>query len=41
MDFNALKNEMANDSHALHEEISNAIMSEILGLQQRFAQMVR
>ena len=41
LDFNSLKDEIKNDSHALHEEISNAIMSEILGLQQRFAQRDR
>lgn len=41
LDFNALKDEKKNDSHALHEEVSNAIMSEIMGLQQRFAQVDR
>jgi 1-acyl-sn-glycerol-3-phosphate acyltransferase len=41
LDFNALKDEIKNDNHALHEEISNAIMSEILELQQRFVQRDR
>jgi 1-acyl-sn-glycerol-3-phosphate acyltransferase len=41
LDFTAMKAENKNDGHALHEEISNAIMSEILGLQQRFAHLDR
>jgi 1-acyl-sn-glycerol-3-phosphate acyltransferase len=41
LDFTALKDDMKDDSHALHEEISNAIMSEILGLLQRFDHMDR
>jgi 1-acyl-sn-glycerol-3-phosphate acyltransferase len=41
LDFTALKDEKENDSHALHEEITNAIMSEILELKQRFVHMDR
>jgi len=41
LDFHALKDEKKNDRHALHEEISNAIMSEILELKQMYAHMDR
>jgi 1-acyl-sn-glycerol-3-phosphate acyltransferase len=39
LDFTALKEETKNDGHTLHEAVSNAIMSEILGLKQRFAHL--
>lgn len=39
LDFTALKEETKNGGHTLHEAISNAIMSEILGLKQRFAHL--
>jgi len=41
LDFTAMKDEKKNDSHALHEEISNAIMSAILELKQGFAYLER
>jgi len=41
LDVGALKDSMKNEGHALHEAISNAIMSEIHGLKERFADRER